>query len=227
VIDVLKFVGIPGSIPFLVVCLVIGAGLFRLPRARRIGAAALVAVPVVYVLLSLPPAARAISGALPVVREPKAGPISTLVVLDGDNRRGRVREVRKILALHRPSTVWVLGGRWIVQALTDASVAGPQFRYDANARTTREQMDQIDAIVRTNPDEPVAVIASRLQAPRLDALIRKRAQQVTLFAAPVDDEPVADGPRSLFPSYDALRVSRDAIYEHAALIYYRARGWTR
>jgi hypothetical protein len=27
------------------------------------------------------------------------------------------------------------------------------------------------------------------------------------------------------PTYIALRVSRDALYEHAALAYYRSRGW--
>jgi hypothetical protein len=69
------------------------------------------------------------------------------------------------------------------------------------------------------------VVASRLQAPRVWALARAMGLGILVMPSPVDDEPAASGLRAFVPSYLALRVSRDAIYEHVALAYYRWQGW--
>jgi hypothetical protein len=48
-----------------------------------------------------------------------------------------------------------------------------------------------------------------------------------LVPASIDIEPPTSGVRRFIPAYIALRVSRDALYEHAALLYYRYNGWIR
>jgi hypothetical protein len=61
--------------------------------------------------------------------------------------------------------------------------------------------------------------------PRVAALAQTAGLELDLLASPVDQEPPTEGVWRLVPTYLALRVSRDAIYEHAALAYYRWRGW--
>jgi hypothetical protein len=233
VIDVLKFVGAPGSIPFFVLTTAVGLLLARRTRRlRRAGVAWLVVVVTGYLGLALPVVATAIAGALPsVVATPAAvaqpasrSPVEILIVLDGDNRRGRVREVQRAIRDHTPHTVWVLGGRWIVEALTEAGVMESRFRYDESAGTTRIQIDQIEGIARATTAR-AAVIASRLQAPRVAALLARRKIPVRVLPSPVDDEPPVSGAMMYVPAYTALRVSRDAFYEHVAIAYYRWRGW--
>jgi hypothetical protein len=46
-----------------------------------------------------------------------------------------------------------------------------------------------------------------------------------LLPSPVDHEPAHQGWKLWLPSFAALRVSREALYELAALEYYRLRGW--
>jgi hypothetical protein len=56
-------------------------------------------------------------------------------------------------------------------------------------------------------------------------LVRRADLPTVLIASPVDTEPATSGWWLFVPSYYALRVSRDAIYEHAALAYYARKGW--
>ena len=229
-LDILKLFGAPGSIPLLVIATLAGLAVVRFSRGfRRAGWIGLGAVTIGYAVLALPVVANGIANALPPLDRAKDArdSISTLVVLDGDNRRGRVREVQRVLSTDSPTTVWVLGGRWILEALEDAGVSGPAFRYDALATTTREQMDQVARIVSAVPDGRTAVLTSRLQAPRVVALTRARGIHVTVLSSAVDAEPPTAGLGAYMPTYTALRVSRDAIYEHAALAYYRWRRWIR
>jgi hypothetical protein len=239
VLDILKLLGAPGSIQFFILAVLAGLGLIRVvPRFRGVGLAWLIAVSASYIVLALPVVANAIASALPRigsrVETATSGSadasqphnrISTLIVLDGDNRRGRVREVQRVLATDSPSTVWVLGGRWILEALEEAHVSGPRFRYDATARTTREQMDQVARIAGGAPDGRTSLIASRLQAPRVAALAQTLGLQVSVLPSAIDAEPPVAGLVVYLPTYIALRVSRDALYEHAALAFYRWRGW--
>ena len=139
-LDILKLFGAPGSIPLLVIATLAGLAVVRFSRGfRRAGWIGLGAVTIGYAVLALPVVANGIANALPPLdraKDPRDS-ISTLVVLDGDNRRGRVREVQRVLSTDSPTTIWVLGGRWILEALEDEGVSGPAFRYDALATTTR------------------------------------------------------------------------------------------
>ena len=94
----------------------------------------------------------------------------------------------------------------------------------ATAATTREQMVQVRDIANRASGH-TAVIASRLQAPRVSALARAQNIVVTVLPSAIDSEPPTTGFARFVPAYIALRVSRDATYEHLALTYYRVRHW--
>jgi hypothetical protein len=225
VIDALKLIGGPGSLPFLLTSILLGLGLLAFTRRfRKLGGVLVMGVLAMYIVLALPVVGHAIANRLPAIPPEPTRQVATLIVLDGDNRRGRVRLMRQVIATDHPTTVWILGDRWILNALEEAGVRRDTFRFDAGARTTRAQIDQVSGIgQRATP--PVAVIASRLQAPRVVALLQSREPQVAVLASPIDEEPARSGIEQFIPAYLALRLSRDAIYEHAALAYYRWRGF--
>jgi uncharacterized SAM-binding protein YcdF (DUF218 family) len=227
----LKQAATPGSIGFLLAGLGFSLVLRYLwPRNRRLAHTWLTIVAGVYLIMSLPWVANALSDGLPQIQSPDSrslGAIETLVVFDGDNRLGRVRETERVYAAARPKVVQVLGARWLVRALERTGIPPSAIAQDARPSTTREQM--IWMVHRFPRDEAgdVAVIASRLQMPRVAALAKAAGVPLILFASPVDDEPPTAGIRLFLPTYTALRVSRDALYEHAALAYYARRGWIK
>ena len=51
-----------------------------------------------------------------------------------------------------------------------------------------------------------------------------RSTSLEFLPSPVDVEPNGEGIDGWTPKYVALRMSRDAIYEHAAMAYYRWKG---
>lgn len=222
-IDVVKFLGVPGSLPFVVVATAVGLALMRSRRLRPVGLSWLAFVAVAYLVLALPPVAHAFLGALPVVSA-TGKPCDTLIVLDGDNRRGRARESARLIEAERPGRVWILGEPWLVDELRRMGIPPATMQHDERARTTREQIGQAAAIAR-HTSGCVAIVASRLQAPRVAALVRAERFDGVVHPAPLDIDPPASGVSSHLPSYAALRASRDAVYELAALAYYRWHGW--
>lgn len=224
-LPLLKLIDAPGSIGFLLVCLGVALVLrFLWPQSRRAARLWLVAVAVLYVVLALPVVATSIAAALPVVEADRRPAYDRLIVFDGDNRRGRVREA--IGAFERtPTTIAVLGEDWVVDALVDAGIPRERIVQDTMTLTTRAQMAAVAAMHARGPGMRLAVIASRLQMPRVAALARAGGLDVALRPSPIDDEPPTTGGARFVPRYIALRVSRDALYEHAALAYYRWRGW--
>jgi hypothetical protein len=225
----LKATGGPGSIPFLVLAILLGLfAIYVWPRRRRLGMLWIAGISAVYLILGLPVVSSAISGRLPAIdrTHDRTAPFQTLIILDGDNRRGRAHLAEEIIASNRPDVVWVLGGEWIIEPLREAGVPEEVFRFDATAPNTLEQMQQVGRISAKAPGR-TGVIVSRLQAPRVAALVDARALPVTVVAAPVDAEPPTSGILRFIPRYIALRVSRDALYEHAALWWYGRKGWIR
>jgi hypothetical protein len=185
----------------------------------------------IYLVIAIPRVADGLAAGLPPSRQydtATAMPFDAVIVLDGDNRRGRVRAVRRLEEGELPPPVIVLadaGDPWVVNNLAGAGVRTDQITSLTGAETTRGQVDVARRIIASHVWDRVALVASRLQAPRLSELTRDWRPLPSIVAAPVDDEPPRDGVWALVPSYIALRVSRDAIYEHAALMYYRWRGW--
>ena len=228
-IEILKWVGVPGTPTHLALCL--GAGVFLLyvwPRSRRLGRLWLALVVVVYLALALPVTATAIANRLPAVPPPlpdALGRLDALIVFDGDNRRGRVAKTRQLYAASPPAEVWILGEAWMLEELGAGGIPGTRLKRDETAANTREQVAWVQRLEESAPGRRFAIVASRLQVPRIVALARAGRITASVVAAPIDDEPPTSGIGVYVPRYIALRVSRDAIYELVALSYYRRQGW--
>jgi len=87
-------------------------------------------------------------------------------------------------------------------------------------------MESIAAELRVRPVR-AGLVASRLQMPRVVELARTFEVNLLFLPSELDHEVSISGGSSLIPSYGALEISRDALYERAALSYYRSRGWIR
>lgn len=225
-LELLKFFGAPGSVGFLAASCVLALLLrYVWPRRPAVARAWIVIVAALYLGLGLPVVADGLAQRLPAL-EPEAGRgIQTLVVLDGDNRLGRLAAALRIWESAGPRLLIVSGERWLVDALLEAGVPRDRIVHDISASTTRAQIEWLAPLASDPRFECVGVIASRVQMPRVDALVRAQGVQVALISSPVDTEPPTTGWRRFVPTYSALRVSRDALYEHVALFYYRRRGW--
>jgi uncharacterized SAM-binding protein YcdF (DUF218 family) len=231
---VLKTIGGPGSLGFMALCLALGLILTRFgPRARRWGRGWLLLVLASYIVLGLPFVANRIARSLPPP-QPNAdlGALhrhlpDALVVLDGDNRLGRINEARKIFSATSPRWVVVSGSQWMVDQIIEAGVPADRVIADLSPSTTREQILRLPAVLQGRGVTRIILIASRLQMTRVGALAEANGLSASLAPSRIDDEPPTSGVRVLVPTYIALRVSRDAIYEHAAIAYYRYRRWIR
>ena len=220
----------PGSIAFLIVCLAAWLILkYVWPKNRRIARVWILGVTGLYSVLGLPVVATSIAAGLPqtpTVQLSQGERIDTLLVLDGDNRVGRVNQALVVYRMAAVGGVIVLGEAWIVDQLAAAGIPSNRLAQEAGPRTTRAQIEWVKERMAERPGARVALIASRLQMPRVSALVQSAGVTLLLWPSLIDDEPPTTGLWRFVPSYVALRTSRDALYEHAALAYYRWRGWT-
>jgi uncharacterized SAM-binding protein YcdF (DUF218 family) len=219
----------PGSIGFLLASFVGWLVVrFLWPRSRRVASGWLLAVALIYLVLSVPWVANRIADRL-MPPQPEqaafAGALDRLVILDGDNRVGRIREAQRVYAIGKPREIDVLGDRWLVYALRVSGVPRDRIRREAGPSTTREQMEWVQHSIEPAAAPRTGLIVSRLQMPRVAALARTAGLSLVLLPANADAEPPTRGIRLYIPTYTALRVSRDALYEHAALAYYAWRRW--
>ena len=224
-LSVIKDIGGPGSRGFFAVLACAGLLLwFAWPRYRRVWRYWLLTLLTSYLLLSIPLVANSIADLLPVIgaselQFPRS--LDVLVVLDGDNMDGRAREAGRVYSMTAPATVWILGGGDLVEHVISAGVPPQKISVDVRDPTTRDQMATVGRLFAEKPTATLALIASRLQMPRIARFARTIGLKAVLLPSPVDTEPARSGLQLLVPSLAALRVSRDALYEHAALAYYR------
>jgi uncharacterized SAM-binding protein YcdF (DUF218 family) len=198
------------------------------PKRAILGRAWLVVTVLAYVILALPLVAHAISETLPP--SPSSGAstvrrLDALIVLAGDNEDGRVVETLETWQSFKPALVLLLGDEMFAQRVAEAGVPESRIRQNDGPLTTRAQMEWIGGEFRRHPVDAAAIIASRLQMPRVFELARTYRLHLIFLPSPLDHNSAQDGLRSLIPSYGALQVSRDALYERVALTYYRSRGW--
>ena len=229
ILSIVKSTMIPGSRRFLIVCLAVGLTItYAWPGTPRIGSAWLITIGVTYLVLALPWVANALANGLT-----PSGPdefrlsfaVDTLVVLDGDNRVGRVQQAQRVHQVAQPAVVHVLGEDWVVGALVRAGIPRERIAQDPGPATTRDQIAWVQRLMARQPAGCTALIASRLQMPRVAALTRVIGLRVMLIPSPIDTEPPTSGVHLFVPTYVALRVSRDALYERAAIAYYTWRRW--
>lgn len=227
---VLKAIGPPGTIPFIAFCLLLAlVAAYVWPRSKRLARNWLWGVAIAHGVMALPLVANAIANALPnvlVTTPGAAGNLDTVFVLDGDNRVARVRTGAELAKASPQTRLHVVGGHWwLLEELQTAGIAASRITHEYEPADTRQQIAEIRQRLASQPAGHNALVASRLQMPRVAGLLRNAGLDLTLIASPIDTEPPTAGWRLLVPSYYALRVSRDAIYEHAALFYYHWRGW--
>jgi len=228
-LDAAKFIGAPGSLTMLAVtcvgCLLV---LRAAPSWRRSTKLLFLSVCAAYAILGLPVTANAIAAQLPsttTLGADRARQTQILNVLDGDNRRGRVAEALRIYRLAQPQFVFVSGQEWLEHSLLQQGIPRARLQRTETAANTRAQVAEAADLVRRNPWAQMTIVASRLQMPRVAALARANGLNVALAPSPVDIEPRTEGLGIFMPRYVALRVSRDALYELAALRYYEHEGW--
>jgi len=224
---ILKAIGGPGSAYFLVASLALGLAVSMAWPAKRMLARAWMGLIILgYGVLSLPFVASAIAAGLPEVNTaPRTRAIDTLVVLAGDNWGGRLRQTVIEYRAGAAPSVRVLGNRLLADEVRDVGIPAERITLDEGTSNTREQMGRVRELIETGSLGRTAVLASAVQLPRVAGLARALNLDVVLVAAPIDRPVPARGLKRFVPAPAALSLSRDAIYEHAALLYYRRRGW--
>jgi uncharacterized SAM-binding protein YcdF (DUF218 family) len=226
----LKWLDAPGSIPILVLCCLLALVLrFIWPRRPALARIWLGVVFVSYLVLAVPAVANTIAASLPRLQPTSlwhGEPIDVLVVFDGDNRRGRVLEAKRTYDRARPKVVHLIGSAWMWDALWRSGVPYDAIRHTERP-TTLAQVKWVAALLSDADPRRVGIIASRLQMPRVAALMDHSGLTPMLVVSPADREPATEGVWRFVPTYFALRISRDALYEHMALRYYRRNGWIR
>jgi DUF218 domain len=228
----LKWIDAPGSTPFFWICVAVGALVtFVWPHNRRWGKRWFAGLGALYVTLALPVVANVLASGLGShtdgVGRP-GDPLDMLVVFDGDNRTGRVRATVQAFQQSAPPEIWVLGleADWFQRELPAAGVPSRRIHVDSSTGTTRAQVEWVARRRTERPTSRMAVIVSRLQVPRVLAIARMIGLSgVPVIGAEVNHEPPTAGWQRWVPNYFTLHVSRDALYEHAALAYYAERGW--
>jgi len=232
IVTTLKLVGAPGSYGFLILCSAFGLFLIHVwPRRPILGRAWLFAVISAYLVLATPVAAHRIADTLtqyrPVPELTRLPTADVVITLGGDNVRGRASETLRAYKAWPSARIILFGDDWLLEQLLEAGIPAGQITHDPRPPNTLEQMVAVRDYGRTHQHEATAVVASRLQMPRIAAIADTMQLHITLLPSPADVEPPRAGPGRWLPRYTALRISRDAIYEYAALIYYRWKGFTQ
>ena len=223
----LKWIGGPGSIGFLAVCCTIGLA-FRFAGLARLGRAWLLILYVVYIVIGLPIVANRVASSLshyrPVQDRRTLQSADAIVVLHGDNVRGRVRETKDVFDATRVQLVIVSGLDDFKDLVVASGIPQQVIVQETSPSTTAEQIAAIATLLRHRGIQRPVLIASRLQMPRVAALLRHAQVDALLAPSSIDDEPPVTGIWRFVPMYIGLRVTRDALYEHAAVSYYRRKG---
>jgi len=209
----------------------VGLVLYQRPQLRRLGIAWLSMLSCSYAVLACPAVAGELadlaSSYRPVRPVESVPRTESVIVLGGDNSAGRVREAARVYLAWAAPSIIVLGEDWFVDHLREAGIPLSRIRQEAGPATTRAQMEWVRDYIAAHEAASAAIIASRLQMPRIAALAETLHLRVTLLPSEVDVEPRRSGERRWIPSLAALALARDALYEDAAIAYYRARGWIR
>jgi hypothetical protein len=116
----------------------------------------------------------------------------------------------------------LLGRLSVYKDLLLMPIPRERLHHDERSWNTSSQVQRTKELWRQGASGPAAVLASCLQAPRVKLLLRSAGLNLTVIAAPLDAELPQEGIRRVLPSLSALATTRDALYELAALMYYRS-----
>ena len=217
----------PGTVAFFLVVAGVATLLVRWRgRPRRYAVALFVALFASYGAMALPwTAVRASKRLLlyPPLSDVQAAQGATVVVvLTGDSEHARVIETVRLHSLLRPSWVILGGTLRMREEIVDGGVPRDRIIMEGGGQTTREQLINVERIVRERRLGRVVLVVSAIHMPR--ALAGARALGLDAIPSSSATRRVV-GHAPFWPAYDALRLTRESLYESVAWWYYRLRGW--
>ncbi len=226
IVNLLKILA-PGTTAFFIVVAGAAILLSRWPGGpRRYAVALLAALLVSYGAMSLPWTAERVSKRLlmhaPLSDVQAAHGATVVVVLTGDSEHARVIETLRLNSLLRPRWVIVGGTERMRDEIVDGGVPRDRIIMEGGGRTTREQLINVKRIVRERRLDRIVLVVSAIHMPR--ALAGARALGLDAVPSSSATRRIA-GKSPFWPAYDALRLTRESLYESVAWWYYRLRGW--
>jgi len=224
-LDALKALA-PGTAAFFAAVSGASVVLARWPGRPRVFAAALfVGVSISYLAMSCPTIARWISAGLlqygQLESTQAAGAARVIIVLTGDSQHARVLETLRLNVLLRPDRVILAGPPLMYRELILGGVAEHRIIVQDGDRTTREQVLNVARIVRSEGLGRGVLVVSAIHMRRALAAARVAGLDVV----PSTSATRSMGKSRFSPDYNALRLSRESLYEYVAFQYYRWQGW--
>ena len=194
--------------------------------SRRVGIALLALISVGYYVAAMPWTASRVSAALifrhRVRSVPDARGATAVVVLSGDSEDSRIVEAVRVDALLKPEWIILAGPPVLRDALIEGGIEARRILLEASGRTTHDQAVHVAGLLRSRRIDRVVLVASAIHMPR--ALATFRRVGIDTIPSASATRPIAGAPR-FWPLRDALRLSRESLYEYAATAYYEWRGW--
>jgi uncharacterized SAM-binding protein YcdF (DUF218 family) len=218
----------PGTLAFFIVVAGLCAALvWSRGRARTTGIAVTIALTAVYFAMALPRTAALLSAGLirygPLTDARDAQGAAAIVVLTGDSHGARVVEAARLYALLQPQWLLMGGTELMREELIKAGVPKTRILMEGGGRTTREQIVNVERIVRRHNMGRVVLVVSAIHMRRTLAA----ARAVGLDAVPSASPTRRNAGPPFVPTFDGLRLTRESLYEYAALAYYEWRGWLK
>ena len=225
----LKSIGGPGSAGFFLVIAAIALVLVAASRrTRRAGRLLLLLLGAVYFFLSLPVVGDLIADdtrPFDATRAAELGPIEDIFVFDGDSYESRAALTADLDRAMKIRNVWILGYVTLRDALVAAGVTDGHLRWGyTDDSTTYGQVVRMRKLMEHYKIARAVAVTSRIQATRIRGLIEQAGLDAVVVASPMDHESGTAGAWRFVPSRAGLALSRDALYERAALLYYRWKG---
>jgi uncharacterized SAM-binding protein YcdF (DUF218 family) len=126
----------------------------------------------------------------------------------------------------RPDLLLLPESRMLRDALIDAGVPPDRIVEESVSRTTREQAEQVPAVLRAHGIRRFVLVTSSVHMRRAIALFRSAGLDPVPSISLMRSEHQKPPPL-LLPSQEALDISNAAVYDYAAWVYYWWNGWLR
>jgi uncharacterized SAM-binding protein YcdF (DUF218 family) len=226
VLTILK--AISGTLHLLALCCAVGL-LLRIAGFRRAARSWLFVTYLTFVIGGIPAVAHQLASGIPAAAPMlDVGPFANtdvLVVLDGDNPDGRIREAAAIVRAAHPRIVVVSGPSVLADRLAAEGVPLNRLVMETEAGTTREQIAFAGQFIHQAHALTPTLVVSCLSVARVEGLLRKARLDIRVAGSDFDEPVPEHGYRRWLPSFRSLSLSRYSLYEILALRYYRSKGW--
>ena len=187
---------ISGSLDLLALCCAVGL-LLRIGGFRKAARGWLFGTYLTFVIGGIPAVARHLASCIPAAAPtPDAAPFANtdvLVVLDGDNPNGRIREAAAIVRAAHPRIVVVSGRAVLADRLVARGAPLNRLVRETKAGTTREQIAFVGQFIHQERALTPTLVVSCLSVARVEGLLRQAGLNIRLAASDVDEAIPGDG----------------------------------